>query len=80
MAGAAVHPGEEDGEEGPPRHRVQEDPPGGLHPEQLRHGPGRGDLQGREQDARAKRPPGGVRAAAGGKLPHGGRARAEVSH
>ncbi len=49
-----------------------------MHPQQLRHGAGRRDLPRRGEDAGPERPPGGVRAAAGGKLPHGGSASAKV--
>ncbi len=52
--------------------------PVGLHPQQLRHGAGRRDLPRRGEDAGSERPPGGVRTAAGGKLPHGGSAGAKV--
>ena len=80
VACAAVHAGEEDCEEDPPRHCVQEDPARGVRAQQLRHGAGRRDLPRREPHARAERAAGGVRAAARGELPHGGRTRTQVSH
>ena len=49
VAGAEVHAGEEDGEEGAPGHGVQEYPQGGVRAKQLPDCPGERNLLRRSQ-------------------------------